>query len=45
MQFGEQLLNPSAARLRLSTRLGVEQVVLDTRGLLQAAGVWSTSRC
>lgn len=45
MHISEQLLNPSEARLRLSTRLGVEPVVLDTRGLLQAAGVWSTSRC
>jgi mannonate dehydratase len=45
MHISEQLLNPSAARLRLSTRLGVEHVVLDTRGLLQAAGVWSTRRC
>jgi hypothetical protein len=45
MQSSEPLLNPSAARLCLSTELGVEHVVLDTRGLLQAAGVWSTRRC
>lgn len=45
MHISEQLLNPSEARLCLSTLLGVKPVVLDTRGLLQAAGVWSTSRC
>jgi mannonate dehydratase len=32
MYISEQLLNPSEARLRLSTQLGVEHVVLDNRG-------------
>ncbi len=32
MYISEQLLNPSDARLRLSTQLGVEHVVLDNRG-------------
>ena len=32
MYISEQLLNPSAGRLRLSTQLGVEHVVLDNRG-------------
>ncbi len=32
MYISEQLLNPSADRLRLSTQLGVEHVVLDNRG-------------
>lgn len=32
MYIGEQLLNPSAQRLRLSAQLGVEHVVLDNRG-------------
>jgi mannonate dehydratase len=36
MYISEQLLNPDARRLRLSTQLGVEHVVLDNRG---AAGV------
>lgn len=31
MYIGEQIINPSADRLRLSTQLGVERVVLDTR--------------
>jgi mannonate dehydratase len=40
MYIGEQLLNPSEVRLRLSTQLGVEHVVLDNRGteLVSAAG-------
>ena len=45
MHISEQVLNPSEARSRPSTQLGVEHVVLDDRGLLQAAGVWSTPRC
>jgi len=45
MYISEQLLNPSEARLRPSIQLGVEHAVLDDRGLLQAAGVWSTPRC
>ena len=32
MYISEQLLNPSADRLRLSAQLGVEHVVLDNRG-------------
>lgn len=32
MYISEQLLNPSERRLRLSTQLGVEHVVLDNRG-------------
>jgi len=32
MYISEQLLNPSEQRLRLSTQLGVEHVVLDNRG-------------
>jgi len=32
MYISEQLLNPSESRLRLSTQLGVEHVVLDNRG-------------
>jgi mannonate dehydratase len=32
MYISEQLLNPSEARLRLSTQFGVEHVVLDNRG-------------
>lgn len=40
MYISEQLLNPDARRLRLSTQLGVESVVLDNRGtdLVSAAG-------
>jgi hypothetical protein len=30
--ISEQLLSPSESRLRLSTQLGVEHVVLDNRG-------------
>lgn len=32
MYISEQLLNPDARRLRLSTQLGVQHVVLDNRG-------------
>lgn len=40
MYISEQLLNPSERRLRLSTQLGVEHVVLDNRGtdLVSAPG-------
>ena len=40
MYISEQLLNPDARRLRLSTQLGVEHVVLDNRGtaLVSAQG-------
>ena len=42
MYIGEQLINPSAERLRLSTQLGVERVVIDNRGtdLVKPGGVW-----
>jgi len=45
MHISEQRLKPRQARLRPPTQLGVEHVALDDRGLLQAAGVWSTPRC
>ena len=45
MHISEQRLKPSQVRLCPSTQLGVEHPVLDDRGLLQAAGVWSTPRC
>jgi hypothetical protein len=45
MYISEQRLKPRQARSRPSTQLGVEHVALDDRGLLQAAGVWSTPRC
>lgn len=40
MYISEQLLNPDERRLRLSTQLGVEHVVLDNRGteLVSASG-------
>jgi len=40
MYISEQLLNPDECRLRLSTQLGVEHVVLDNRGteLVSASG-------
>lgn len=40
MYIGEQLMNPDERRLRLSTQLGVEHVVLDNRGseLVSASG-------
>lgn len=40
MYISEQLLNPDERRLRLSTQLGVEHVVLDNRGteLVSATG-------
>lgn len=49
MYISEQLLNPSEQRLRLSSQLGVEHVVLDNRGteLVSAAGgvsAWDASR-
>jgi mannonate dehydratase len=48
--ISEQLLNPSEGRLRLSTQLGVEHVVLDNRGteLVSAASgavtAWDMTR-
>ena len=49
MYIGEQLLNPDERRLRLSTQLGVERVVLDNRGteLVSARGgvsLWDAAR-
>ena len=38
MYIGEQIINPSAGRLRLSTQLGVANVVLDTRPNTQIEG-------
>jgi hypothetical protein len=40
MYISEQLINPTERRLRLSTQLGVEHVVLDNRGtdLVSAGG-------
>lgn len=38
MYIGEQLINPTADRLRLSTQLGVGHVVLDTRPNVQLEG-------
>jgi mannonate dehydratase len=49
MYISEQLLNPDARRLRLSTQLGVEHVVLDNRGteLVSAQGgvtLWDAAK-
>ena len=50
MYISEQLLNPGERRLRLSTQLGVEHVVLDNRGteLVSAASggmtAWDAAR-
>ena len=47
MYIGEQLINPTEARLRLSAQLGVESVVLDNRGselLASADGRWNASK-
>ncbi|KGH08245.1 mannonate dehydratase [Comamonas thiooxydans] len=49
MYISEQLLNPDERRLRLSTQLGVEHVVLDNRGteLVSASGgvsAWDASK-
>ena len=46
MYIGEQLINPSAERLRLSVQLGVERVVIDNRGteLVKPGGVWDVSK-
>lgn len=38
MYISEQLLNPTAERLRLSTQLGVQHVVLDNRGTDAVSG-------
>lgn len=46
MYIGEQLINPSAERLRLSAQLGVERVVIDNRGtdLLHPGGIWDVDK-
>jgi mannonate dehydratase len=46
MYIGEQLINPSAERLRLSAQLGVEHVVLDNRGseLVRPGGLWDVDK-
>lgn len=46
MYIGEQLINPSAERLRLSTQLGVERIVIDNRGtdLVRPGGVWAVNK-
>jgi mannonate dehydratase len=46
MDIGEQLINPSAERLRLSTQLGVQKVVIDNRGtdLVRPGGVWDVDK-
>ncbi|MBP7574081.1 MAG: mannonate dehydratase, partial [Rhodoferax sp.] len=46
MYIGEQLINPSAERLRLSAQLGVERVVIDNRGtdLVKPGGVWDVNK-
>lgn len=47
MYIGEQIINPTAERLRLSTQLGVERVVLDTRPnsrLEGADGSWDAAK-
>lgn len=46
MYIGEQLINPSAERLRLSTQLGVERVVIDNRGtdLVMPGGLWDVNK-
>jgi mannonate dehydratase len=47
MQLGEQLINPTEARLRLSAQLGVRGIVIDTRPnrqLLDEAGRWDAAK-
>jgi len=47
MYIGEQIINPTPERLRLSTQLGVEHVVLDTRPNTQiegADGTWEAAK-
>ena len=43
MHIGEQLIDPSDARLRLSAQLGAEGIVIDTRpntAVMNDAGLW-----
>ncbi|HWK45196.1 MAG TPA: mannonate dehydratase [Stellaceae bacterium] len=47
MYIGEQIINPTEARLRLSAQLGVENVVVDTRPnveLLGDDGCWDAKK-
>lgn len=46
MHIGEQLINPSAERLRLSAQLGVERVVIDNRGtdLVRYGSLWDVDK-
>ena len=46
MYIGEQLINPTEQRLRLSTQLGVGSVVLDNRGseLVSSRAHWDASK-
>ncbi|WP_316858628.1 mannonate dehydratase [uncultured Cohaesibacter sp.] len=47
MYIGEQLINPSDDRLRLSAQLGSEAVIIDTRpnyAVLDEAGLWSGAK-
>ena len=46
MYIGEQLINPSADRLRLSAQLGVEHIVIDNRGtdLVKPGGLWDVAK-
>ena len=47
MYIGEQIINPTAERLRLSTQLGVGHVVLDTRPNTQLEGpdgLWDAAK-
>jgi mannonate dehydratase len=47
MYIGEQIINPSDDRLRLSTQLGVANVVVDTRPnihLENADGRWEAGK-
>lgn len=47
MYIGEQIINPTAERLRLSTQLGVGHVVLDTRPAAElqgADGCWDPQK-
>jgi mannonate dehydratase len=47
MHLGEQLINPTEARLRLSAQLGVSHIVVDTRpntALLGDDGAWNARK-
>ncbi len=44
MYIGEQLLNPSEQRLRLSAQLGALHVVLDNRGTELVSAAWDAAK-